>query len=321
MKNNKSKKAPSISTPGLVTMQWLTYVFWALTSIAIVYLVAVITQFAVGLDADSSTESIAYAVAAAFILLPIAFVLDIFFSRHEDDNKESATSVVRVVHSVLFAIISIVALVVAVFNLINMLLNSFSDKGLWIAVAAALATFLGFGILFIRTVKPTLFRGLRITYRYLVLAVVILASVVALTGPFARALETRQSRAVRDTLNYMTNAMSGYVMNTNSLPKNASELINSQYYYSGSDVAQANDLIAKNLITLRPNIKQAETVNEVTTYYYELCGTFDKDLKDDTGYVYTMVYTEYPTYIYHGDITAGTHCYKLSTTSSALKAL
>lgn len=311
-----TKKRSTIGTPALVTMQWLTYVFWALTCAAVAFLVALITQYVIGIDADLRTEGVAYAIAAAIILLPIAFVLDIFFSRHEGLNKSNASSTVKVVHSVIFAVISIVSLVVAVFFFINMMLNSFYDKGLWIAVGGWLTAFVAFGILFIRTVRFDLFANLRVVYRFLMLAAVIIACALAIYGPFNHAMQTRQSRAVMDSLNMMTEAINSYTASSNKLPSNISEIINSQFYYSGTDKAQVNDLANKGLITYTPNIKASTTTDSITTYYYQVCGTFDKAIISNPNMVVPMLYTEYPAYLNLMNVEAGKHCYNLSTTTN-----
>lgn len=313
---SKSKK-PKISTPALVTMQWLTYVFWALTSVSVAILVALIAQYSIGIDTDLQTEGVAYAIAAAFILLPIAFVLDIFFSRYEGLVKSNAFSSVKVVHSVLFAVISIVALVVSVFFFINMTLNSFFDKGLWIAVSGWLTAFVAFGLLFIRTVKFDLFVSLRVVYRFLMLSVVVVACAVALMLPFSHAMETRQSRAVMSALNFMTDAINNYTGSTSRLPASASDIVNSQYYYSGTDKSQVNDLLNKGLISYMPNIKPSTTSDSVTTYYYKLCGTFDKPVIGNPNLMVPMIYTEYPNYLNLVNVEAGTHCYNLSTTTNS----
>lgn len=325
MKAKVKNKKPLISTPALVTMQWLTYVFWALTSIAAVYLMSVITEYLLGLDSEATTESIAYAVAAAFILLPIAFVLDIFFSRHEDNSKSSAFSVVKVVHSVIFAVVSIIALITAVFNIINMLLNSFSDKSIWVAVVASLTTFVGFGILFIRTTKPNLFTSLRAVYRFFVLAVIVLTSVFALIGPFSRAMETKQPRAMRDTLINITNSMQGYVASFGKLPASINDLANTAYYSQMSYSNAANkqqllDYLASGQITYKPNIKPSEKENGYYKYYYELCGKFDSGLQTSSASG-VVTHADYDTTLSFDNVPEGVNCFKMSVTSSAPKMM
>lgn len=311
-----SKKVKAISTPALITMQWLTYVFWALTSVAIVFLVSVITEYLIGIDSETPTESVAYAVAAAFILLPIAFTLDVFFSRYEDKNKSSASSIVMVVHSVIFAIVSIGALVTAVFNIINMLLNSFNDKGVWIAVAASVAVFITFAILFARTTKHNLFNELRVVYRYFILASVLVASIIALTGPFARALETKDTRLVRENLIQLTGTISEYAYANNKLPASLESLVGFGNYSVNSNKNTLNDLLEKNLLKYTPDIKASETLNGTKVYYYELCGVYGNDLKSGNNIAIPMIYSEYPSYLSIYDVKAGTTCYKLSTDSS-----
>jgi hypothetical protein len=309
--NSKSKAA---STPALITMQWLTYVFWALASVAVVFLVGVITEYLLGIDSPIATENVAYSVAAAFILLPIAFTLDTFFSRKEDSNKSSASSVVMVVHSVLFAIISIVALVTAVFNLINISLNTFNEQSVWVPVAAALATFIMFALLFIRTAKHNLFTNLRMVYRYTVLVVVVAASIFALTGPFTRALDTKETRLVRDKIVSLPMSISDYAYRNHKLPLTLDSVVTENNFYNSTESKQISDLVARNLIKYTPNIKAPTVADGTTTvYYYEICGTYGTDLKTGYNVAIPMIYSEYPAYVTIGEVKAGTSCYKLST--------
>lgn len=313
MAQKKTANKTTISNPALITMQWLTYVFWALTSIAVVFLVSVITEYLIGIDAESPTESVAYAVAAAFILLPIAFVIDIYFSRNEDKNKSSASSVVMVVHSVIFAVAAIGGLVTAVFNIINMLLNSFNEKSVWIAVAASLSVFITFGVLFVRTAKHNLFSNLRLVYRYSILILVVVASFVALTGPFARALETKDTRLVRENIINLPSAISEYAYANKKLPTAIDSVFGYGSYTVSSNKNILNDLLAKNLIKYTPDIKAPEVVSGTTVYYYEICGTYGTDLKTGYNVAIPMIYSEYPAYVTISEVKAGTSCYKLST--------
>lgn len=311
----KKGKEP-ISTPAFVTMQWLSYAFWALASIAIVYLVSVITNYVLNVDTTVTTEAVAYAVAASFIVLPLAFTLDVFFSRHEDDNKSNASSVVMVVHAVGFAVISVIALITAVFNLINMVLNDYDDKGLWIAVVAAVTTCVLFGILFIRTIKPELFPRLREYYRYLILALILIAGFWAIFGPGAKALDTKQSRGVRDSMMQITSAVDNYVTSNGTLPKDIDAMMSAGYYFGDVSTSQMKDYIVRGVLSYEPNTKAFTEADGVKTFYYKICGTFDRDLMMGGGMTNMMAREDgYYNSLDLGNVTAGTHCYDMATGS------
>jgi hypothetical protein len=163
-----------------------------------------------------------------------------------------------------------------------------------------------------------------------------LVAVAALTwgiiGPVTQAVITKDDRAVRDGLTSLNYAINQYVSTNYELPEtlqtvtNDNDLLNTIYPAASSQTL--NNLIDRNLITYTPNTKPPtddssapidiySKASTSKTFYYELCGVFAHDLKQRSWYTaYPEVSADSDGYgfgINEGAVSAGTKCYKLST--------
>jgi hypothetical protein len=324
------------NTPGTVVLQWLTYVFWGWTIGAIAYLVGVITYYVMnGSVASGTAEPVAYGIAAAAILLPIALVCDWLYSKREPVHKHGFASIVMVVHAVIFALLAIGALITAAFSGVSLLLTTGDTTASVVTIAVSIALVVLLVKLLARTARPLLFKKFRLLFRISMSAVVLAALIWGAVGPVTQAVVTKDDRAVRDSLLDLTNVINQYTYNNNALPDSiaaavADEQSSSYTYTSKSTIA---DLAARSRIAYMPNIKPADTSpdggisidvpvssGETTTYYYQLCGVYAHDLgpKDQyysPSYPITAESSEYRVGVDTGPVKAGTQCYKLTTTS------
>ena len=74
---------PATNT-GQIILQWLTYALWGWTVLIMSILTGMVMASLIG-DADIS--SVAYPVAAVLVLLPAAFIADLFYSKQEPELK------------------------------------------------------------------------------------------------------------------------------------------------------------------------------------------------------------------------------------------
>jgi hypothetical protein len=323
------------NTPGTVVLQWLTYAFWGWTVVAISYLVGVITYYVMnGSVASGTAEPVAYGIAAAAILLPIALICDWLYSKREPMHKHGFASIIMVIHAVLFALLAIGALITAAFSGVSILLTTGDATVSGVTIAVSIALVILFIKLLARTARPMLFARFRLLFRISMSVVVLVALVWGSVGPVAQAVVTKDDRAVRDSLLDLTNVINQYTYNNNALPLSiaaavADEQSSSYIYTSKSTIT---DLAARSLVTYTPNTKPAVkspddgvsidvpvSTGETTTYYYELCGVYGHDLgpKDQyySSYPITVDSSEYRAGVDAGPVKAGTQCYKLTTTS------
>jgi len=313
----KNNQKPSLESAGIITLEWLTYVFWGLASLALNILVSLVVSYYVVEQGITASEPVAYAVAASLILLPIAFVTDVIFSKREDALKSSASSIARIVFSILYALVALGGLVSLVFIGINTLLNGFMGDEVWVAVATSFTIFLAYLLLLARVAKPHLLGSMRYIYRLLVTSVIIIVCILAINGPVANAFKTRQDRSIRSSMELIVNSIRDNVNSGKSLPSNINEAVSSvpQYMYSKSQSENTIDFASRGLITYEPNSRQVTTSGNATTYYYQICGVFEYETVSGTGSttpVQTTSTSGYSSYLDFGSIKKGKNCYGIS---------
>lgn len=334
VKKPTTKAKSAISTPTLVLVQWLSYVFWALTIIAISYVASTVIGFYTDVLTTTFIEQVAYGVVAVVVLLPLAIITDTFYGRYEDTRKSTATSVVHVIHSVLFALTAIGALITLAFLSVNLLIATDPSPTAVVDISTSAIVFVLFAILLLRITRPTMHRYLRNVFRIKMIVVALVAIGFAIAGPVGYAVVTKGDRQVRDSLNYISTMVSSYVGQENKLPINLETgLDDSQakmYGYNDSLRTTALRLESEGVIKYTPNTHapiidtDAKSETTTTTYLYELCGTFAHGLRKDSLYDSYPAYpvaedstvsSDYASYIPSGEVKAGEVCYKLKAVS------
>lgn len=325
----KSKEA---NTPGVFVLQWLTYAFWGWAIVGVAYLVSLTAGFILeGERFESSIqEPVAYGIAAALVLLPVALLCDIFYSRLEAEHKKGASSVIMVIHAVLFALLGIGTLIAIAFSLVNMFLSG-PRTAPQVVLITSLVMFALYILTLVRTVRPFIARKFRLIFRIVMSVIVLGACAWGIIGPVAAAARTKDDRAVNQALTTLNTSINTYVSNKNTLPEDINAIIDAKEgYYSGQDWGSVKDLANRGLITYTANTtppaENEQTIEPDTpldslgirkpttnkTFYYELCGTYKYEGTDDTYRAYPATDAkEYLTYLPTTTHKAGKNCYKL----------
>lgn len=325
----KAKKVQkTASTPVVVLAQWLSYVFWALTIVAVAYVTSTIIGFYTDVNTTMPAEFVAYGVVALLVLLPLALVADVFHGRHEDDHKSTASSVVMVIHAVLFALVSIGALITTAFFSISPLFSTTPSPTAVVDITTSAVVFVLFASLLVRVSRPRLFKWLRPVFRIKFGLVGLVALGFAIAGPLGYGLTTKNDRLTRDALVYVSNTMNAYVAQGNDLPANIEVDLgmgDAIYPYGfGQDSLrdEAIRLQKAGVITYTPNIQAAETSKDEFSdgnkkvYFYELCGTYEHTLRKDLSYGFPMPADAngFSDYLSIDSVEPGKQCYKLKAT-------
>lgn len=329
MAKKPTEKRKEIATPALVVLQWLSYVLWGLSIAALTSVVALV----VGYNTDSlgwvDESSVFYAFAALVILLPLAVVLDVVFSRYENPQKNVATSVVMVVHVVLYTLISVGALITLLFTAITQLTSVSADGDPVTIVSSALVALLVAGLVF-RIARPTQWKLVRMVFRVDMIVIALVAAGFAIAGPITYSVSTREDRAVRDSAQFISNTISTYVSQQgNVLPENLDTALNDSETYYGDDALKTTSqrVISEGKITYKPYTQASEIVDmnnqTTTTYFYELCATYTQALRSNnpSGPIYGPVGSVsssevgYRDFLDTDSVQAGTTCYKLKAYS------
>lgn len=290
------------STPGTLILQWLTYVFWGLTVLALSVLIFIVIF---NLISGSYSENASlYALAAIIVLLPISLVCDFLYQKREPKKKVGAAAAILAIHAVIFALCGIGVLVSGLFAAIRLATESTSaaqsnSEISWI-VSAAIVTLL-YAALFVRTLNPGKFtKWLPKTHAITMGVVIATFTVLAFTGPFATTLKDKDDRFIRDNIGTLSNSIENYTFNESKLPESLEALA----------VRNKNleRLIEEKLVTYKIDENQAPS------FRYQLCahytGTYTGDTYDH--YDFDTSSDGYYNYISFQDgHTPGEHCYKL----------
>lgn len=309
------KQAPTgpVSTPiespnsgGIIVLQWLTYAFWGWLIIGLIWLfIIILINAIIGVSVNAALP---YAIAATVVMLPIAFLCDFFYRKHEPAKKTGAAMVVAVIHAVIFALIGIGSLITTVFLLLNMGLDVRSDlKGVTVGVlATGFATLLYAGAL-VRTINPKGKKRIPMIYGFTMLGISVLLFIFAIVGPFVTSINTRGDRQIETGLQYVKQGVDSYVQANNSLPKSLGDVT-------------VNDPAGKALVTenkvryVADGTRQLNQGDGGTGYRYQLCVTYKAPASNDTSSYssdYGTVTGGYNYYLNVSDHPAGEVCYKL----------
>lgn len=321
IKKLQTKAKKTINTPALVVMQWLSYAFWAGLIIAIAYLTSMVIGFYTNTGAGQYPELVAYGVVAVAILLPLSILTDKLYGRHEDTHKSVATSVVLVVHSVLFALTAIGGLITTAFLSVNLLISATPSATAAADISTAAVVFVLFGGLLLRVTRPTLHRFLRTGFRIDLTIISLVAVGFAIAGPVGYAVTTKSDRQIRDSLFFISNTLNTYVSQDNPLPDNLETGLSDEQtrlYVDNNVYTTALRLYSERTIQYTPNTQPATTENDEysgkkVTYFYELCATFTRALREDVSFGYPVIADAagYSDYIPLDAVQPGRNCYKL----------
>ncbi len=301
-----SDKNESRSSAGVIVLQWLSYAFWGWLILALIWLVSITLTNAI--TGRAVEEVVPYAMAAAIVLLPIAFVTDLFYRKHEPRKKEGAATVIMVIHAVLFALLGIGSLITAVFLGISMIIGSGSQSDIrTISLLTALFAAIMYVLVFVRTLNPL--KVSKVAYFYgvgmLILTGILL--VLGTAGPLVKSITLRDDRRIEKNLSYVESAVSGYVTDNKKLPDSLNDVDYSQ--------PDAKSLVTDGLVeykkeqSVSASSKTSSSSNR-TEFRYQLCVTY-KQKSNQTRY--NPNGNSYSTYVSTSGHSAGEVCYKLKT--------
>ncbi|MBI3889170.1 hypothetical protein HY312_01145 [Candidatus Saccharibacteria bacterium] len=314
-----SKSSPSA---GVIILQWLTYAFWGWTILSLVWLIFIV--FASIFTSMDTSDMVPYAIAAVLVLLPISFICDIFYGKHEPQKKTGASMVVMVIHAVIFALFGIGMLITGVLTIVQLAIGSSSNtdfQNVWIITAFVSAAV--YALTFLRTLNPL--PKLRLPKIFpIAMAVIVGVFIVAgFIGPVAQASLTKNDRVIDATIDDVSRAVETYTDKNSKLPASLADI----------DISgDTKDAVDQGLYVYKPensgltatvfkldknsadDISSKSTDSAENEYRYQLCVTYKKADRDG-GYSSYSSSREYSSYPYTSGHPAGEVCYKLKTSS------
>ena len=288
-----------------IVIQWLTYAFWGWTAIAILILSSMVMSFYI-IDADISS-SLPYSIAAVSVLLPISIICEFLYKKREPVKKTGASSVIMIIHAVLFALCAAGSLVIIVLNLVKMLIETGSSEGtsVQVAIYTAIIMFAVYAILLFRTIIPAKLFKLRIFIMLIMTLICIVLTAFSIFGPIANEMQTKNDKLIEDNISTLVSEIEDYVQVKDQLPNSLTDL-----ELSGD----AKKLVSEKLVSYVEEGK-VSSMSSYPTYRYQLCANYVES--SNSGYSsYSNNSDDYESYIYTYNHDAGKVCYKLEAFAS-----
>ena len=304
---------------GVLVLQWLTYAFagWAILAIAAL-LVNVLWYYVVD-KSQGAVDFSPYAIATVFVLLPILFICNSFYRKHDGHDKSGASNAIMLIHAVIFARCGIGALIVSVFSAVMLITSNQESKELLVAITTGIVMAFIYLLTFIRTINPAKLTSVTKAFPIVLGSVSIILLVLASIGPVSRLASSKDDQLVADNIGNLSNYVQDYAKDKSKLPKDLSVLEISQ-----SD-SELKKLIEDDLVEYKPNTKPAYSeeylngrdstkqsystrFNQEKVYYYELCVKYKYEKGDDYNRK-----QEYEPYLSVYSHPAGKVCYKQTT--------
>jgi hypothetical protein len=295
------------NTPGVVILQWLSYAFWGWLIISLIWLVSIVVSNLLfgGSSSYASGTIVPYAIAAAIVLLPIAFLTDLFYRKHEPVKKTGVAMVIMVIHAVLFALLTIVSLILSVFNGLNAVLENSSNINVQLIVlyTSLLATLL-YAATFIRVLNPFKSKKPIVLYSLSMVGITVILLLFAIVGPFLQTLASKDDRRIEQNLPAVSRSIGTYIQDNERLPANLDDVT--------YEDEEAKQLIADGLVTFKPEESVTNTMrNNRVEQRYQLCVTYA--LADSDEYSsYSRATDDYSSFVRTNGHEKGDICYKVS---------
>lgn len=300
---------PTASTPitpasqnnaGIIILQWLAYAFWGWLILGLLWVVAIILYNSIlNESADAITP---YALSATIVLLPIAYVTDFFYIKHEPVKKTGAAAAVMSIHAVMYALFGIGALIVAVFTALTMAINTSSlTSGYTITLLTALAAAVFYAGVFVRIINPAKTNKLPRIYGYAMFAIAVVLATLSMTGPFAKSITTKDDKLIEQHLASVQYSIEDYADTNKKMPASLNDVT-----FKDKD---AEDLVTSGKVTYKQQPAESIKSSNTISYPYQLCATYkaSKGSKEDQDRYITTNYVVVTTA--HG---AGNICYNLN---------
>lgn len=294
---------------GVIVLQWLTYAFWGWLILGMIWLTYVILVNFI-MNRQSIDDAVPYAIASTLVLLPIAFVCDYLYRKHETVHKAGAAMVIMVIHAVIFALFGIGALITAVFTGISVLISgSFIPETHVVIILTAIVATILYAAAFLRTLNPFKNQKIAKYYGLSMLGLTVLLIIFAVFGPVLQTIASRGDRIIEDGLPKIQRAIGNYADENKKLPESLKDLsINDE---------NAQHLIEKGLVEYKLEKKSPATLFEFNTlsendHRYQLCVEYKKAKGYADSYADRYSDTDnYTSYISTSSHKAGRQCYKL----------
>lgn len=213
---NLSEIKQEETKPGLIILQWLTYVFWGWTIVAVSYLVvATLSHY---MDLFEFGDAVYYGIAASVTLLPVSLICDYFYLNKETSEKSTFSSVVMAFHAVACGLFAIGALVTAAFSAVNLMIGGTETESNKLTIYCSVIISALWVILLLRIAASGKMFNQRKSSAILLALLCGVIIALGIIGPGAEAKRTRQDKMSEANLEQVQSGVNYYVSSNDDLP-------------------------------------------------------------------------------------------------------
>ncbi len=256
-------------TAGVTVLQWLAYAFWGWLLFGLIWMLAlVLMSFIIPEESAVVSGMLPYSIAAILVLLPVAFVIDFFYRKHEPVKKVGAAAVIMIIHAVIFALFGIGALIVAIFVGLNGLIEGRISDGQMVAIGTLLGSVVLYALALVRTLHPPRPARLSFIYWMTMIGISALLLVLGFVGPLASSLKTRDDRRIVEHLPAVHSDIQSYITKNDKAPKSLDDV---ELTRDG-----ARDLVRDGLVRYKDDGAKVTGVlrEDSVEHRYQLCVTY-----------------------------------------------
>jgi len=262
------------SSTVVLVWQWLTYGLWTWTLASLGVLLSATLAYFIASDANRGDYTWqVYVIATALCLLPISYLIDRTYRKHEPVHKHGFAAVILVLHAVFAFLVSIGSLITAVVTLLSLATDTSGDAAVktTVIISALLIAALG-GLFFVRIVRPPKFEFISRKFGLIVSVIAAVTIVAALAGPYVATIKSRTDRQIESGLYGVNSAIQSYAQENKKLPASLDDLTFSSYQDNSETI------VKKGLVSYvkKDEVPQSGTYSYGRTFRYELCVTYKK---------------------------------------------
>lgn len=243
------------------------------------------TTFVESGSSEAVNEMLPFSFAAIIVLLPAAFVVDLFYRKQEPLKKDGAAAIIMVVHAVLFSLATTALLM----SLLVVVLNAAISAGEFTQGHTILSWMFGvgfllYGALLLRTVNPMRMRHLPLYFSLGMMAGAVVLVILAIVGPVMQASSTRTDRKIEDGIYAVSRSINDYTKENKELPDSLEDVT--------FDSSKAQEVVDDGLVEYSKKDADSDASDVVrslrstfaTTYEYELCVEYAQEKESGSTY-------------------------------------
>ena len=297
---------PQQNSAGTVVLQWLTYAFWGWTILGMSSLTAlVLTSFMVPNSNSNLGDISIYALGATLVLLPISFICDFYYRKIEPQKKTGASSIVMVIHAVIFGIFGVGSLIsLVVITLMTLLSNSQTKTGYLIAIYTLLIITFYYAAMFLRTINIPKFPNYHKFFMIFMPLTVGIIALLGIIGPISKGFAAKNDSLIDANIFSVSSDINSYYSKNKSLPTSLNEITTTGG--SGEKL-----LISKNILTYTPGSNKQYKI--CTTYKFQgisgISSPYSTYISSQNNYTITANYHPAGYYCYNASVYSSSYSY------------